>query len=77
MKTSADASEVLMAAPDVAIALGVPVATLAEWYRRGQGPPAVQHQDQLYYRPAEVSSWIRTTTTEHEHPGKPDRSDLA
>lgn len=50
--------EDLWTPPETAAFLGVPVATLYQWRRRGYGPPAIRVGRHLRYEPAAVRAWL-------------------
>ena len=48
----------LLTVDELAIYLGVPVATLYQWRYRREGPPGFRVGRYIRYRPTDVQQWI-------------------
>jgi len=63
---SAQAVLPLWTVQDVAIYLGVPVATLYAWRKKRTGPPGARVGKHLRYDPETVRSWFKQQCTNNE-----------
>ena len=54
----------LLTAGELAVYLGVPVATLYAWRYRGQGPAGFRVGKHLRYRWSDVECWVRELMNE-------------
>ncbi|MCH7581539.1 MAG: helix-turn-helix domain-containing protein [Acidobacteria bacterium] len=48
----------LLTVDELAVYLGVPVATLYQWRYRREGPPGFRVGRYIRYRPTDVQQWI-------------------
>ena len=53
-----DRTDRLLTVDELAIYLGVPVATLYQWRYRREGPPGFRVGRYIRYRPTDVQQWI-------------------
>jgi predicted DNA-binding transcriptional regulator AlpA len=51
---------------DVAVLLGVPISTLANWRCAGHGPPYLRVGKYVRYRLADVEAWIASRVRDPE-----------
>ena len=57
---------ILLKPVQVAERLQIPVATLAVWRHRKQGPPSIHVGRLIRYRASDVEVWLRSRTDAHE-----------
>lgn len=51
--------EPLWTITELAVYLGVPVATVYNWRTRGGGPPGIRVGKYVRFRPGDVEDWLR------------------
>lgn len=66
-------SERLLAPPDVARLLGVPIATLANWRSGRTGPAFLKVGRHVRYRRADIDAWIDGRVVQHGESVTPGR----
>lgn len=62
-----EATDRLLSPQELAVYLGVPLATVYGWRYRGNGPPGIRIGRHLRYRWSDLQSWLTAQTTAGAH----------